>query len=73
MPRSALIVDSDFFFLKFLGELLENRGYEVIQANDGKQGITKLEEGEVDLIFVNIIMPRMDGKQLIDFIRKKIS
>jgi len=71
MPRSALIVDSDFFFAKFLGELLENRGYEVIQANDGKQGIAKLEEGEVDLIFVNIIMPRMDGKQLIDFIRKK--
>ena len=71
MPRSALIVDSDFFFAKFLGELLENRGYEVTQANDGKQGIAKLEEGEVDLIFVNIIMPRMDGKQLIDFIRKK--
>ncbi len=71
MSRSALIVDSDFFFAKFLGELLENRGYEVTQANDGKQGIAKLEEGEVDLIFVNIIMPRMDGKQLIDFIRKK--
>ena len=71
MPRSALIVDSDFFFLKFLGELLESRGYKVIQANDGKQGIIKLEEGEVDLIFVNIIMPKIDGKQLIDFIRKK--
>ena len=71
MSRSALIVDSDFFFAKFLGELLENRGYEVIQANNGKQGTAKLEEGEVDLIFVNIIMPRMDGKQLIDFIRKK--
>jgi CheY-like chemotaxis protein len=71
MPRSALIVDSDFFFAKFLGELLENRGYEVIQADDGKQGIAKLEEGEVDLIFINIIMPKMDGKQLIGFIRKK--
>lgn len=71
MPGTALIVDSDFFFVKFLGDLLKERGYDVFQAYDGKQGISALEIRMVDYVFVNILMPRMDGRQFIDFIREK--
>ena len=73
MPENALIVDNDFFFAKFLGDLLRERGYHVLQAYDGKQGLTALEDQMVDYVFVSIIMPRIDGKQFIDCVREKYS
>jgi len=73
MPENALIVDNDFFFVKFLGDLLEERGYHVFQAFNGKQGLAVLEEQMVDYVFVDILMPRIDGKQFIDFIRERYS
>jgi len=71
MSGRALIVDNDFFFVEFLAELLEKRGYEVIKAFDGKEGISKLDEGPIDLLFSNIVMPKIDGKQFIKFSRIK--
>lgn len=71
MSKKALVVDNDFFFVEFLTELLEKRGYEVIKAYDGKEGISKLNEGSVDLLFADLVMPKIDGKQFIKFTRKK--
>jgi len=71
MMKKALVVDNDFFFMEFLTELLEAREYTVIKAYDGKEGISKLEQGEFDLILVDMIMPKIDGKQLIRFIRSR--
>ncbi len=71
MPKTALIVDNDFFFVKFLGDLLQERGYDVSHAYGGKQGISALEERMADYVFVSILMPRIDGNQFIDFIREK--
>uniref|UniRef100_A0A7C4RUQ2 Hybrid sensor histidine kinase/response regulator n=1 Tax=Desulfatirhabdium butyrativorans TaxID=340467 RepID=A0A7C4RUQ2_9BACT len=69
MKGKALVVDNDFFFVEFLSDLLEKRGYKVIKAYDGKEGITKLREETVNILFVDIIMPKIDGKQLIQFTR----
>lgn len=71
MSNKALVVDNDFFFVEFLAELLENRGYEVVKAYDGKEGISRLAEGSFDLVFVDIIMPKIDGRQVINFARRK--
>ncbi|MBU4427161.1 MAG: response regulator [Desulfobacterales bacterium] len=69
MSKKALVVDNDFFFVEFLAELLEARGYEVAKAYDGKEGISRLEVESFDLLFVDIIMPKIDGKELIRFAR----
>ena len=69
MAKRALVVDNDFFFVVFLSELLEDRGYEVVKAYDGKESISRLEEGPFDLVFVDLIMPKIDGKQFIRFVR----
>ena len=71
MEKKALIVDNDFFFVEFLGEILEERGYTVLKAYDGKEGISKLGEGDFAVIFVDLVMPKIDGLQLIRYIRKK--
>jgi len=73
MSKKALVADNDFFFVEFLTELLEKRGYEVIKAGDGKEAISKLEKEPVDVLFADLIMPRIDGKQLIKLARKKFS
>ncbi len=71
MSKKALVIDNDFFFVEFLSDLLEKRGYEVVKATDGKDGIAKLEQGSFDYLFLEIIMPKIDGKQLIKYIHKK--
>ena len=73
MARKALVVDNDFFFVEFLSELLENKGYDVVKAYDGKEGITKLDEAEFDVLFADLIMPKIDGLQLIQFARRKFA
>ncbi len=71
MPKKALIVDNNYFFVEFLSELLEKRGYLVIKAYDGKQGIANLEDGPVDIVFADLIMPKIDVRQFIEFIRTR--
>jgi len=71
MPRKALVVDSDFFFVEFLSGLLEKRGYEVRKAYDGKQGIAVLEEGPYDILFADLVMHKVTGRQFFEFVRSK--
>ena len=73
MSKKALVVDNDSFFVEFLTALLEKRQYEVIKAHDGKEGILKLEEGPFDVMFVDLVMPKIDGKEFIGSVRKKFS
>ena len=71
MPKRALVADNDFFFVEFLAELLEKRGYEVLKAYDGKEGLSKLESGAVDIVFVDMVMPKIDGREMIKVIRHR--
>jgi CheY-like chemotaxis protein len=69
MTRKALVVDSDFFFVAFLSELLDRRGYRVEKAYDGKQGIAKLDDGPFAIVFAELVMPKINGKQFFHFVR----
>ena len=71
MSKKAMVVDADYFFVEFISELLEKRGYLVTKAYDGKDGISKLQDDPHDIIFVDLVMPKVDGSQFIDFVRRK--
>ena len=71
MSKNALVVDADYFFVEFVSELLEKRGYTVTKAYDGKDGISKLQDDPHDIMFVDLVMPKVDGSQFIDFVRLK--
>jgi len=71
MGKKALVVDNDFFFVEFLSELLELKGFEVVKAYDGKEAMMKLKEDGFSLMFADIIMPKVDGWQLIKHVRKR--
>src|SRR5574344_619710 len=60
----VLIVDDSMFVAKQLGQILTSEGYEVVAtAVDGKEGVDKYKElcPNVDIVTMDITMPRMDG------------
>ena len=71
MEKKALVVDNDFFFVEFLSELLNKRGYQVLKAYNGKEGIAKLEDEVVDILFADIVLPKIDGRQFFKYLREK--
>jgi len=73
MHKKVLVVDSDYFFVEFLTELLTKRGYDVSKAYNGKEGIALLEDTQVDMIFADLVLPKVDGFQFFKFIRNKFN
>ena len=56
-----LCVDDDPEFLRILGRMLEEKGYEVYLAESGKKAIEMLKKISPDLILLDIMMPELDG------------
>ncbi|MBU2559341.1 response regulator [archaeon] len=61
MPGKILIVDDDPGILHILKFFLNKKGHEVIQAVDGDECIKKVEEEKPDMVFLDVMMPGMDG------------
>lgn len=70
MPK-ILIADDEREIVKLLRIYLETDGVTVLEANDGAQALALLEENDVDLALVDIMMPKVDGYQLIKAIRRR--
>lgn len=73
MAPRALVVDNDFFFVEFLSCLLAHRGYEVIKTYDGKEAIGWLERESFDLLFLDMVIPKINGPKLIEYVRARFS
>lgn len=56
-----LCVDDDPEFLRILGRMLEEKGYEVYLAESGKKALEILKDVSPDLILLDIMMPELDG------------
>ena len=63
--KRILIVDDEEIFRSTLQVLLERNGYECEQAGDGVQALYRLFLIKVDLVITDLVMPKLDGKGLI--------
>jgi len=70
---SIMVVDDDQEMLRILKRTLELEGYDVAIAADGSSALALLEEWKPDLVILDIIMPGMDGFQVLDLIRQRSS
>jgi chemosensory pili system protein ChpA (sensor histidine kinase/response regulator) len=66
---AALVVDDSITMRRVTQRLLERRGAKVYTARDGLDAITVLQEHTVDVILLDIEMPRMDGYQFAKHVR----
>ncbi|MGC3999911.1 MAG: response regulator [Anaeromyxobacter sp.] len=71
-PRRALVVDDDDLMRRMLGDALRDRGFEVLTAVDAQDGLGTLADEllALDLLVTDVVMPGMDGAELVRLIRK---
>jgi CheY-like chemotaxis protein len=64
-----LVIDDDPAIQNIFTQLLESRNHTVDTASEGKEGLKKMRESRPDLIITDIMMPEMDGLELVQNIR----
>lgn len=64
-----LIVDDNANTRKLMQVVLRKQGYEIYQASDGEEALEQLDTTHIDLIVLDIMMPHMDGYELLRTIR----
>lgn len=73
MPKnksSVLIVDDNKINRQVLSQYLEQLGLDITTAEDGLEALKKLSEQSYDLILLDIIMPKMDGYEVLKFLKQ---
>ena len=66
---NIMVAEDDINTRKLICTVLEQHGYNAIPATDGEDAISKLDEHHVDLIILDIMMPKMDGYEFTETLR----
>ena len=66
-----LAVDDDQAILRVLSRIFKAEGYDVAAATDGRSALTLLEDCRPDLVILDIMMPGLNGLQVLDLIRQR--
>lgn len=67
---NILVVDDDKEIVGAIEIYLKKEGYHIIKAYDGEEAMQKLKENEIHLIILDIMMPKKDGLEALEEIRK---
>lgn len=70
MKKKILVIDDDEFMRHLLVDTLELFGYQVSTAVDGHQALDILDEAPFDLVICDLMMPRLDGLEFLDKVKK---
>lgn len=62
-PLKVMVIDDSKTIRRTAETLLSKAGYEVITATDGFEALAKVVDSQPDIIFMDIMMPRLDGYQ----------
>ena len=73
MAKTILIVDDSALLRQVVGITLRGAGYEVIEASDGKDGMSKLDGQKIHLIISDVSMPNMDGFTFVKNVKQQAS
>ncbi len=67
--RKVLIIEDDSFLQGLEASKLKKDGYDVITASNGEEGMQKINEPGIDLILLDIILPKFDGFEILKKVR----
>ncbi len=68
--KRLLIVDDEAAILEALQDVLSLEGYEVVTAYNGAEGLRRVHEAQPDLVLLDLMMPVMDGREMLRRLRE---
>ncbi|MCK4782050.1 response regulator [Candidatus Parcubacteria bacterium] len=68
--KKILIIEDEEILLDLLQNKLIQEGYEILVARDGEEGLQMMREAKPDLILLDIIMPKLDGFEVMEEMNK---
>jgi two-component system chemotaxis response regulator CheY len=69
MKKILMVDDSETVRLE-VGRALKAAGYDIVEASDGIEGLEKSTEEHIDLVLLDVNMPRMGGLEMLEELRK---
>ena len=69
-PFAVLVVDDNEVNRELYSRYLELEGYRVLGAGDGTDALEQIEGGEIDLVLLDVMMPGLDGFEVLERVRK---
>jgi two-component system alkaline phosphatase synthesis response regulator PhoP len=73
VPKKILAVDDEKHIVRLVQVNLERAGYTVVTASDGKEALEKVAEENPDLVVLDVMMPYMDGFEVLQNLRRNPS
>lgn len=67
--KTILLVDDEYALVESLTDLLQDEGYRVVSATNGKDGLERLQKEKADLVLSDLMMPIAGGRELVKGIR----
>ena len=68
--KRVLLVDDDSEIVESMRTVLESRGYDILIARDGNQGLMMAEKDEPDLVVLDMMMPKRSGFLVLEKLRR---
>jgi len=70
LQKRILVIEDDKFLRELIAQKLIKEGYETSEAVDGEEGIKKIKEEKPDLILLDLILPGIDGFEVLSRMRE---
>ncbi|MBN2524926.1 MAG: response regulator [Deltaproteobacteria bacterium] len=70
MTKTIMTADDSASMRQMITFTLKQAGYDVVEAEDGKDALSKAESGSIDMLITDLNMPNMNGMELIHAIRQ---
>lgn len=70
MKKNIMTVEDSTSFREMVAFTLQEAGYDVVEAEDGRDALAKLSDSDIDLILTDLNMPNMNGIELIKVLRE---
>jgi len=71
MAKTILVIEDDKFLRELITQKLIKEDFEVSEAVDGEEGIKKIKEEKPDLILLDLILPGIDGFEVLSQMKKE--
>jgi len=65
MAKTILIIEDDKFLRELVAQKLLKEDYDVVEAVDGEEGVRKIKEEKPDLVLLDLILPGIDGFEVL--------